>query len=86
MKSELLNKSEIFNSNLIKNTGVNIGEKEINSSLFNLGNSYLVKKVIDKALMGEKVTLCAFGGSITQGAGFDCVPVSDSGIKSNLPF
>ena len=86
MKSELLNKSEAFNSRLIKNSGVNISEKEINNSLFNLGNSYLVKKVIGKALSGEKVTLCAFGGSITQGAGFDCVPATESGIKSNLPF
>ena len=86
MKSELLNKSEIFNSNLIKNTGVNIGEMEINNSVFTFGNSSLVKKVIDKSLRGEKVTLCAFGGSITQGAGFDGIPATDSGIKSNLPF
>lgn len=86
MKSELLNKSEAFNLRLIKNSGVNISEKEINSSLFNFGNSYLVKKVTDKALSGEKVTLCAFGGSITQGAGFDCLPVAESGIKTDLPF
>lgn len=86
MKGELLNKSEAFNLRLIKNSGVNISEKEINNSVFNFGNSYLVKKVIYKALRGEKVTLCAFGGSITQGAGFDCVPATESGIKSNLPF
>lgn len=86
MKSELLNKSEVFNSLLIKNSGVNIGEKEITGSLFNLGNSFLVKGVIDKALRGEKTTICAFGGSITQGAGFNCVPAADSGIKSDLPF
>ena len=38
-------------------------------SQMNLGNNLRLKKVIERAQAGEKVTIAAIGGSITEGAG-----------------
>ena len=35
----------------------------------NLGNTYRIRKAIEKARAGKEVTLAYIGGSITQGAG-----------------
>ncbi|MBD7969459.1 SGNH/GDSL hydrolase family protein [Paenibacillus gallinarum] len=41
----------------------------IDKSLLNKGNTYRLKKAIDKARRGEPVTMAFIGGSITHGAG-----------------
>lgn len=41
----------------------------IEKSLMNLGNTYRIRKAIEKARAGKEVTLAYIGGSITQGAG-----------------
>ena len=41
----------------------------IERSLMNLGNTYRIRKAIEKARAGKEVTLAYIGGSITQGAG-----------------
>lgn len=46
----------------------------IEKSLIQLGNTYRVKKAIEKARRGEEVYVCFIGGSITQGAG--AVPIN----------
>ena len=47
--------------------------KMVQRSLMNLGNTYRIRKVIEKARAGKEVTLAFIGGSITQGAG--AVPI-----------
>ncbi|MBQ0001702.1 MAG: SGNH/GDSL hydrolase family protein [Clostridiales bacterium] len=46
----------------------------IEKAIMHYGNPYRLKKVIEKAQKGEKVTIAAIGGSITQGAG--AVPIN----------
>ena len=46
----------------------------IEKSLIQLGNTYRVKKAIEKARSGEETTIAFIGGSITQGAG--AVPIN----------
>ncbi|MGN0351869.1 MAG: SGNH/GDSL hydrolase family protein [Roseburia sp.] len=41
----------------------------ISRSLMNLGNTYRIRKAIEKSRAGKEVTLAYIGGSITQGAG-----------------
>ena len=41
----------------------------ISHSLMNLGNTYRIRKAIEKSRAGKEVTLAYIGGSITQGAG-----------------
>lgn len=41
----------------------------IERSLMNLGNTYRIRKAIEKARAGKEVTLAYIGGSITQGGG-----------------
>ncbi len=41
----------------------------IAKSLMNLGNTYRIRKAIEKAKAGKSVTVAYIGGSITQGAG-----------------
>ena len=41
----------------------------IAKSLMNLGNTYRIRKAIEKAKTGKSVTVAYIGGSITQGAG-----------------
>lgn len=41
----------------------------ITNSLISTGNNYRIKKVIEKAKNGERVTIAFIGGSITEGAG-----------------
>lgn len=41
----------------------------IEKSLMNLGNTYRIRKAIEKAKAGKDVTVAYIGGSITQGAG-----------------
>ena len=41
----------------------------VTTSLISTGNNYRIKKVIEKAQKGEKVTIAFIGGSITEGAG-----------------
>ncbi len=38
-------------------------------SLLSSGNNYRLKKVIEKAQMGQEITIASIGGSITEGAG-----------------
>lgn len=49
--------------------------ESVEKSLLNKGNYFLIKKVISKLTAGEKVTIAAIGGSVTEGAG----PKDDKG-------
>lgn len=44
-------------------------EKILEKSLLSKGNNYRLKKVLEKLEKGEKVTIAAIGGSVTEGAG-----------------
>lgn len=44
-------------------------EKFISDTLVSTGNNYRLKKAIERLKNGEKVTLAALGGSVTEGAG-----------------
>jgi hypothetical protein len=46
----------------------------IRSSLIQMGNNVRLKKAIDRARLGENVTMAFIGGSITQGAG--AIPIN----------
>ncbi len=57
----------------IKDEAVDAGSEAycemISHSLMNLGNTYRIRKAIEKSRAGKEVTLAYIGGSITQGAG-----------------
>lgn len=61
-------------------SGVVITPDMIEKSVYNMGNTYPIAKVIQKALNGENVTICGFGGSITEGTGMSDNPPAESGI------
>ena len=44
-------------------------QKMLDRAVINTGNTYRLKKVIEKAKRGEDITIAYIGGSITQGAG-----------------
>ena len=41
----------------------------LKAGVLHTGNSIRLKKVVEKARAGERITLAAIGGSITEGAG-----------------
>ena len=63
-------------SDTITKSGTGITADNLKNSLLNDGNRSAVANVIKKAMKGEKVTIVAFGGSITWGAGESSVPSS----------
>ena len=63
-------------SNTINKSGTGIGDTNLENSVLYNGNRSAVANVIKKAMKGEKVTIVAFGGSITWGAGESSVPSS----------
>ena len=54
----------------------------VSGSLLNLGNTYRLKKAIQKAKRGEDVTIAYIGGSITQGAGAKPINTGSYAYKS----
>lgn len=44
-------------------------EKNIENSLYSIGNNYRTKKIIEKLEKGEEIYVAAIGGSVTEGAG-----------------
>ena len=63
-------------SNTINKSGTGIGDTNLENSVLYNGNRSAVANVIKKAMKGEKVTIVAFGGSITWGAGESSEPSS----------
>lgn len=57
----------------VKDEAVDVGSEAycemISHSLMNLGNTYRIRKAIEKSRAGKEVTIAYIGGSITQGAG-----------------
>ena len=58
----------------------------IERSLMNLGNTYRIRKAIEKARAGKEVTLAYIGGSITQGAGATPINTACYAYKSYQLF
>ena len=56
-------------SNTINKSGTGIDDTNLENSVLYNGNRSAVANVIKKAMSGENVTIVAFGGSITAGAG-----------------
>ncbi len=85
--NDVLTKMENWKSNIINNSGLAIKNKNIVQSVYNKGNRELVANVIKKAMNGEKITLVAFGGSITQGANYTGQPIGINHRYTNyLPY
>ena len=63
-------------SETITKSGTGIDNTNLEKSVLYNGNRSAVANVIKKAMRGENVTIVAFGGSITQGAGSEAQPSS----------
>lgn len=69
---------------IVKESGVTIPHTALEKSIYNKGNRTAIANVIRKALRGEDITICAFGGSITRGSGSAVNPSEESGIRHSL--
>ena len=69
---------------IVKESGVTIPHTALEKSIYNNGNRTAIANVSRKALRGEDITICAFGGSITRGSGSDVNPLEESGIRHSL--
>lgn len=76
---------EEYLQNLIKASGVTIVPGVIDSSIYNQGNRIAIANIIRRVLHGENITVCAFGGSITEGMDHNEDPCAESGIEHSLP-
>lgn len=85
MEQDLSIRINDFLMKTIESSGVKISHTVLQNSIYNLGNRAAIANVFRKALRGEEITLCAFGGSITEGIGYQDVPTEESGIKCSLP-
>ncbi len=65
--------------------GVSITSEILEKSIYTMGNPAFVAGVVQKAVKSGEVTLCGFGGSITEGVGKSDEPENESGIKCSLP-
>lgn len=70
---------------IYEKSGVNITPLMLEEAIYNIGNSVAVANVLRKAMRGEEIVICAFGGSITEGVGMHDNPPPDSGIDCDLP-
>ena len=68
----------------IKNSGVSVTAAMLENSVFNRGNLFSLQNVIKKAVFGNTIKICGFGGSITEGVGKNSPPPAESGIADNL--
>lgn len=67
-------------NNTIKACGVDISENDLKNGIFNLGNRAKIVNVMRKAMRGEDIVLCCFGGSITEGGNKHTSPIPESEI------
>lgn len=70
---------------MVKSSGVNLSSSVLENSIYNTGNRAAIANVIRKVLRGETITICGFGGSITEGMGYQDIPSIESGIVYSLP-
>ena len=68
----------------IKSTGVKVSENDLSNGVFNVGNRSKIIEVMRKAMRGEDVVLCCFGGSITAGGNRNAEPVAEAEITHSL--
>lgn len=68
----------------IKNSGIDVSEKMLKASIVNYGNIATLEGVIQKALSKKAITVCAFGGSITEGIGKNYPPPIEGRINDDL--
>ena len=70
-------------SEAIQKSGVTVTDKNLEQSIFNIGDRTRVANVIKKAMRGEKIVISTFGGSITEGSGRGTAPSNiTSGYES----
>lgn len=69
---------------LIDETGISLLPNILEQSIYNQGNRVAIANVIRKALNKEDITICAFGGSITEGMNFGEMPFRESNIEHSL--
>ena len=80
MLNEFLLKTE---NDALNSCGVNVNAADLDNGVFNLGNRAKIINVMRKAMRGEDVVLCCFGGSITAGGNCNAEPNPKSKIKHN---
>ena len=83
-KDIILSSMYTYLEKIMTASGVAIPTTALEHSVYNQGNRAAIVKVLRKALRGEEITLCAFGGSITRGACSTQDPSKESGISHSL--
>lgn len=80
------NKAEKYHENIVSLSGIFISNDDIKNGICNFGNPSAISKVLKKALNKEEIKICFFGGSITEGAGHNSPPPSESEIDIKIPL
>lgn len=80
----LNNDLKILEENTIKSTGVVVADADFENGVFNVGNRTKIIEIMRKAMRGEDVVLCCFGGSITAGGNKNAEPIDEANIKHSL--
>ena len=83
-KNVILSRMYGYLERIMTASGVAIPTTALEHSVYNQGNRAAIVKVLRKALRGEEINLCAFGGSITRGACSTQDPSKESGISHSL--
>ncbi len=80
----LINELKTIEENIIKSTGVKVTDSNLNNGVFNIGNRTKIIEVMRKAMLGEDIVLCCFGGSITAGGNRNAEPIAEANITHSL--
>lgn len=80
----VLSKMYAYLQKVMKDSGAALSYELFEKGIYRHGNQAGIARMMRKALRGEEVTLCAFGGSVTRGACFTLEPIEGSGINHSL--
>ena len=80
----VLSKMDSYLKSTMKATGLELSYELFEKGICNVGNRAGIAKAMKKALRGEDITICCFGGSATRGACSTLEPAEESGIKHSL--
>lgn len=85
--SSVISSMDSYVERIISQSGVSgITTENLENAVYNYGNRYRIAEVMKKAMRGENITICTFGGSITAGAGEQSSPASGSGINTTFTY
>ena len=82
-REQILANMNAYMEETIRRSGTEVTMDILPRSVCNKGNRTAIANVVRKALRGEKVTMCIFGGSITEGACRNDFPPAESGIQTD---